>query len=643
MKEFSARAFANNFSIRQIPSIIDYLHNLNKKLYIALNTIIKEEELTTLCNYLETLSKIGIDALIVQDFGILNIVNEYFPELKIHASTQMNNLNSFDIKFLANNNVRRLVLDRQLTFEEIKKISEKSNIEIELFIHGALCYSFSGQCIFSSFLGGQSANRGRCTQPCRRGYVLNEQTIGYYFSPNDLSTVKNIEKLLSLKITSFKIEGRMKNYQYVGNITKAYRMLIDEYNKNKKISNEFKKEVNTLIKNSLGRKTCSGFYFNSDTQIVEPKLKGATGLFIGKALETSSKHITIKLNIGIEVGDRLRIQELRESIKVKQILHKGKYVDFAQKNSSIKIPLTKNLKVKKGNTIFKISAKDENFKVDYSVLKNKTVKISDFKKIEEILPNKEQGGKKETYFKIKTYSDINVFPNNTKDFLIVPLTSIENLYKVRKKLSILVDNLIFELPMFLFENEIEKTGQMIDSLIKNGFKKFYIHSKGSLNFFSNNIQEVFLIASERFHIANSLSADFIKKQNIVRWVLDIENDRANLINFKLKKNSILTVYANYPLLVSRIPTKIKNNSYVTDNKKNKFFIKIRKNLVYIFDKRNFNILNYKKELEQHGYTKFLFDISNVKYYKSGLTKFYNNIKSDKIYSGSDFNYSMGWE
>jgi len=586
LKEFSARAFASNFPIEQVPSIYSYLNSKSKRLYIAVNTLIKEMEIKSIFKYLSILTKVGVDAVIIQDFGIANIVNQYFPTLKLHASTQMSNLNSFDVKFLEQLNFKRVILDRQISFEELKLIKKRSLLELEIFIHGALCYSFAGQCYFSSFLGGQSANRGRCTQPCRRLYILNKQKKGYFFSPSDLSSVNDFEKLLNLNLTSLKIEGRMKSEQYVANVTKAYRILIDFYKRNKYLSKEVKDEAREFIKNSFGRKTTSGIYFNSNS-IIEPNLSGATGLFLGKIIQKSDKFLIFKTGSELKTGDRIRIQDLGESIKITKIFVKNKLKNFAKKSEIVKIPLTEKMNIKKNLLIFKLSSK-QNIEIPNTLKQNKKIKVKEI-----ILPKTHDNGsrKKELYFKLNNIRQILSFPDNIRDFLIIPITQLEELFSVRKKLKKIEEFVIFEYPLFIFENELERFENITKELISLGFKKFLINSKSQLRFF-DNFKNVFLILSERFHISNSFAAQlFLENMNTKRFILDFENDKKNLADFKFKNSAIITLYSNFPLLVSRIDNRLKSGNSLTDSKNEKFIIKRKRGLIHIFSNENFNIVS----------------------------------------------------
>ena len=226
LKEFSARAKAKNFTLYQMEKMTGYAHAHQKKLYVTLNTVIKEPELPLLVDTLASLEAIGVDAVIIQDMAVARLVREFFPALPLHASTQMTVHNTAGVLQLAELGFERVVLARELHLDEISQIVSKSPIGIECFVHGALCFSVSGQCYFSSFLGGHSGNRGRCAQPCRRQYKYKGKE-GYYFSTNDFSSIEMIPQMAAAGVESLKIEGRMKSAEYVASIVGAYRKVLD--------------------------------------------------------------------------------------------------------------------------------------------------------------------------------------------------------------------------------------------------------------------------------------------------------------------------------------------------------------------------------------------------------------------------------
>ncbi len=232
---FGARAYADNPGQDMLLEAIDYVHSKDRRIYLTVNTLLKEQELTKeLGAFIENYYKAGIDAVIVQDVGVLHFLAAHFPELPVHASTQMTLVSADGVKWFENYPVTRLVPARELSLQEIRSIRQGTNLEIEAFVHGALCYCYSGQCLFSSMIGGRSGNRGRCAQPCRMAYGVLEDgkraADGCYpLSPKDLCTLDNIPELVESGIDSFKIEGRMKRPEYTAGVTAAYRLLTDLY------------------------------------------------------------------------------------------------------------------------------------------------------------------------------------------------------------------------------------------------------------------------------------------------------------------------------------------------------------------------------------------------------------------------------
>ena len=229
---FGARAFANNFNQDELIEAINYAHLHNKKLFLTVNTLLKNQEITNkLINYLVPLYEAGLDAVIVQDFGVLSLVKEHFPDMDIHASTQMTVTGPHFARELKELGVSRIVPARELSLKEIEDIYKNTDLEIECFVHGALCYSYSGLCLLSSLIGARSGNRGRCAQPCRLPYdVLFEdkaQKEQYPLSPKDLCTLKLLPKILKAGVYSLKIEGRMKKPEYVASVTAMYRKYVD--------------------------------------------------------------------------------------------------------------------------------------------------------------------------------------------------------------------------------------------------------------------------------------------------------------------------------------------------------------------------------------------------------------------------------
>lgn len=224
---FGARAYANNFTEEELLEAIDFAHLRGVKVYLTVNTLIKNSEFSKLYDYLLVYYKRGLDAVIVQDIGVVKAIHEYFPSMEIHTSTQMTVTGADGVRFLSQFGVTRVVMAREVSLAEMKRIHEETGMELEAFVHGALCYSYSGQCLFSSILGGRSGNRGRCAQPCRLPYTVEGKKDEFILSLKDMCGIKALDKLHDAGVYSLKIEGRMKQLEYACGVVKYYRSYID--------------------------------------------------------------------------------------------------------------------------------------------------------------------------------------------------------------------------------------------------------------------------------------------------------------------------------------------------------------------------------------------------------------------------------
>ncbi len=316
LKNFSARKKAYNFSNEELVTLLKYSKKNSKKVYLTMNTIIEDDEFEEAVNTALTFHNIGIDGIILQDIGFASVLMKIEPEIILHASTQMAIYNLEGVLEAEKIGIKRVVLARELSFEEIKRIKENSNIELEVFIHGALCYSFSGLCLASGILTGRSGNRGECAQICRNHYKTEDKK-GFFFSCKDLSLEKEILKLKEIGIKSLKIEGRMKKAQYVFHTTKMYRNIIDgkEYD-NEKISSQI----------NFSRGNTKFFFSNEDEKITENFYPAHKGVFAGKAVNVREDSFEIRMpEIKIENEDTLLFFRKNDAllplrIKIKSVI-----------------------------------------------------------------------------------------------------------------------------------------------------------------------------------------------------------------------------------------------------------------------------------------------------------------------------------
>lgn len=329
---FGARAYADNLEQDKMLEVIDYVHLHGRKIYMTVNTLLKESELQKeLYDYLLPYYNHGLDAVIVQDIGVLQFIKKYFPDMPIHASTQMTVNDVLGAKFLEKLGVERVVTSREMNIEEIKAIAEQTKLEIESFVHGALCYCYSGQCLYSSLIGGRSGNRGQCAQPCRLPYrVEGEKKSQYILSLKDICTLEYIPEILEAGICSLKIEGRMKKPEYVALVTAMYRKYVDLYLQKGK--NGFKvdpKDKEKLL-DLYNRGGSHGGYYHTRNgkemiSIHRPNHAGVPAL---KVLKVNGKTVTAKTLVDMNAGDIIEMPDQKENYTFANAVKIGQIITF---------------------------------------------------------------------------------------------------------------------------------------------------------------------------------------------------------------------------------------------------------------------------------------------------------------------------
>lgn len=366
---FSARAFATNFDNDNLKQVINYAKLRGVKTHLTLNTLIKQEEFRDAFKLAKTAYEYGIDAIIVQDLGLADILIKKFPDLEVHGSTQMTIHNLEGVKKLEKLGFKRAVLARELSINEIEHICKNSNIEIEVFAHGALCISYSGQCLMSSLIGGRSGNRGKCAQPCRLPYELldeNEKTIdkGYLLSTRDLCGLETLPQLIKSGVSSLKIEGRMKTPEYVATVTRIYRKYIDLAEKyilgeiTEYIINEKDKQDLMQVFNRGG--FSNGHLSNDANQkLVYPQKQNNMGLPLGKIIKYNSKKglVTAKLENTLSIGDGISFENENTKYTISELMEKDKNIKQSENNKTVTFGRMKG-NINLGDKIYKISDKE---------------------------------------------------------------------------------------------------------------------------------------------------------------------------------------------------------------------------------------------------------------------------------------------
>ena len=362
---FSARAFASNFDLDELKNAIQYARIRGVKTNLTLNTLIKNDEFEDAFNLAKKAYEFGIDAIIVQDLGLAKMLIKSFPDLAIHASTQMSVHNLQGVLELQELGFKRVVLSRELSIGEIEYICRNSNVEIECFIHGALCISYSGQCLFSSMIGGRSGNRGKCAQPCRLPYKLLENNSvidsGYLLSTRDICGLDFIPDMINAGVNCLKIEGRMKKPEYVATVTRIYRKYIDlaESSEPYVVDDADRKILMQAF--NRGSFSCGHLSNEPNKKLVFKDKSDNMGLFLGKVEKYNSNkgYITVKLNEPIEVGDTVALERESGTYNVSEVMVSNKNIKGTKVGQTVTIGRMKG-NIKLGDKIFKMSSKSQN-------------------------------------------------------------------------------------------------------------------------------------------------------------------------------------------------------------------------------------------------------------------------------------------
>lgn len=353
-KRFGARAFAGNFNDEEMILAIHFAHLYGVKIYVTVNTVVFESELEDVYNYCLFLHKTGVDALIVQDLGLMSLLKRRLPNLEIHASTQVHNVSESGLRILEDLNVKRVVFARELSLATID--SYKTSMEKEIFIHGALCVSYSGECLFSSVLLGRSGNRGECAQVCRLPYKLleNDEVVKtdskYLLSTKELKTVSKFKEIMDSSVKSLKIEGRMKSPEYVACVTRLYRNLIDYYyGKDDLRISEYEEDLKVIF----NRQYTYGYLFNAtNDEIINIHTSNHVGVHLGKVFKVTSKYIYIKLDSQLNQGDGIRINETNDGMIVNFLYDESLKLTSVCKNSAV---IDNKIKASVGDSVNKTS------------------------------------------------------------------------------------------------------------------------------------------------------------------------------------------------------------------------------------------------------------------------------------------------
>ena len=677
LKNFNARMRGTNFAWRQAEAAIEALHKKNKKAYITVNTVLQENECEKMYRFLVYLSKIQADALIVQDLGVVQMLNMYFPKMKIHASTQMNVASSKGANIASKSGISRVVLARELSLDEISEIHYNTNCELEVFVHGSLCISESGLCMFSSYLGGKSANRGMCTQACRRYFTAEckgGKRRGYFFSPKDLQLIEVLPSLIKAGVSSFKIEGRMKSAEYVGQVVRAYRNVIDSFESEDEafsISNAKK----LLSKDFSRSKTLYHIFSPSLDDVLNPSQAGGTGVFLGKITKVvqddslkskglEASYINLSREHNLNVGDSIRIHEQndekRESLKIEEIKtinnekflkikatpKMGDFVYLIQEKNTQRYPHVLPSDLSK----YVLTPRDE--KLPSLMLEEgvHTQNINKSNKKRDAFPSG-------LYVQVSSFQNVKALISGDRSFrpvrLIVNLNeetkkSIED-YEMKKGINpFSKKDIIISLDPFLNENKVKELEVALMFLIDKGFTSFILNNVAHIKILKEMKENLNLIAGPYLYTFNRYAIKYFNRHNITKIISPIENSYDNIencyVNKQMRENVLITVFA-YPALF-RISSPLPSSYdflYFSDKEKFTFKAFSTPSKSFVLPEKPFSITHRVGHLKKNHFERFLIDFShtsfNAKEYKFVFNAY---AKATYIEDTSYFNWKDGF-
>jgi len=691
LKDFNARLRSANFTYAQFESALRSLHKIGKKVYVTVNTVFEQREADRMYQFLKYLAGQGPDALIVQDYGVIAMAKNEFPSLRLHASTQMNIASARGANALSRHGVSRVVLARELSLEELKSVKSETNLELEVFVHGALCISVSGLCLFSSFLGGKSANRGMCTQACRRLYHRAGGESGYYFSPNDLQLLENVPQLAAGGISALKIEGRMKSAAYVGTVVSAYRLVTDAVAGGD--ADEIQQSIERgqeILRNDFARPKTQ-YFFGGWTKAAQnsenidwlnPAQDGGTGISLGTILRVKGADderralICPPRGLSISVRDSVRIHHSDDSGRVS---HK---LTYAQKDS--------------GHSGYWISA-PEGDSGDHVYL----IQIKEMRKryapiINKVSASKGPGREKAPFPQIqvrkseergKHSKNTETFPeglyiavSRPEDFFILQSSRPQRVMLAlsRKNAKYLLDDtkpplpfkpaeIILTLdpwfPQDIAEYENGKMAQEIEQLAEKGYNQYVLNNPGHFSLFREH-ENVKLIAGPWLYTFNSWALSFVSSLGVDAFVSPLENNRQNLERTlgmesrkkedkggrkRQSKNALnskffITVFAWAPLFNIRANLgNVLNFDSFADNMDEEFLLETSPEGSRVYPKKYFSITDKIPFLKEAGFGRFIIDLSGQVLKKSNYRDLMRSVNENApLPQSSRFNWKDGF-
>jgi len=626
LKQFNARGRAKNFSQNQLPVILQKAHSEDCKVFITLNTVVKNKELPELIETLHFLNEVGIDGVIIQDWGVYYLAKKYFKNLVLHASTQMGIHNSLGTGFADKKGFKRVVLARELTFGELENICKRTQIETEVFVHGALCYSFSGMCLYSSYAGGRGANRGLCTQPCRRDYQSSAKS-KFIFNLKDNQQIDLVGKLREIGVSSLKVEGRMKSGEYTYKVCSAYRMALDDETDTASAKN--------LLELDLGREKTAYFLGKDVKNAISEKT--VAGVWLGKVMEIKGRQVWFTSKMTPEPGFRLRFHlsgtDKQETVRSDKFLVKGNLFGVE----------TGNIVVQKDSEVYLAGMSDLKFPSRIEAVKQ--VDISPLnqhfaQKIVQELRQKSTPQKEEYYFRIQSTDWLQYINPDQLDglFLAFSKATWSNFDIEHPLLQQNKEKMFVELPRFISEGSIAFYRKLVTKMVETGIRNFVLSHFSQNELIPDGCK---IFTNENVYVFNDAAAVCLKENGIADFVYPQEIDFDTLFTLS-DKNGIVPVYFHPELFYSRMPVSLSDEADLKDSMNIRLQRHRRNGLTSVVPAVPVSISQSKNKLLGQGFSRFLIDLSYEPVSKNRIKTIKSRVvKSEQIQPSTTFNFNKG--
>lgn len=622
LKQLSARASATNFTLDDLSGLVPYAHSRGVSVYVAMNSLVTAPELPAVPDMLQSLSDIGVDALIVQDPGVFYLARKRFPKLKIHASTLMTAHNHAGVNHLARQGAERVVLARELTIDEIRRIAEKTEVDLEIFVHGALCFSYSGLCLASSFRGGHSGLQGRCVQPCRLRFRQSRKD-GYYLSCNDFCALPFLSELKKLRLAAFKIEGRKKSADYIAKVVKAYRIAMDAPPEREA---EAIAEARELLAQSPARHLTAGFLGERPgAEVLTPGRSGFSGLMVGTVEEVVGDKIVVALKEALHPGARLRPEsdaDREESaFTASELLSAaGNAISYGRPGGKVQIAVKGTFHP--GDRLYRVGEKGRSASSLWQEVRRKVSSPARYAKTyaqraeissdwPEPPPNPRRAAEA-LLLKINGMQDLTKALQSPADNVMLMATRANLERMVKQRLSAdQKKRFIWSLPTLLTEKEVEYYRPAVSWFVERGFHTWEVNNCGHFDFFPD-LEKVQLVAGSRLNVRNQAAIAAMAEYGCEWVALSIECSRDELqavAQGPLSAVPIVTVFTWPPIFTSRLTPKLREDKPFTSPKAELYFLRKRWGQSYVYADQPLNWFGELPVLRSQGFRNFLIDMS----------------------------------